>query len=318
MKRASDAMAQFDRRRFLALAGSALGTAGLASTVAWARSPQSHAFKLGVFDVTVLSDGHLSLPASFLAPGADPKALEAALAAAGQAPGRIDAPTNVTLVRTSSDLVLIDTGSGANFMDTAGKLDDALQAASVDREKVTKVVYTHGHPDHLWGTIDDFDDLRFPNASYIVAAAEWDFWMGPDVLKQLPEDRHSAAAGAKRNFSRIRDKVRMIKPGEDIVTGLRAIDTAGHTQGHISIEIASGTASLVVLGDALTHPVISFAHPQWRPVSDHVPDKAVETRRKLLGRLAADQSRIIGYHLPFPGIGMVEQKGAAFAFRPQV
>lgn len=111
--------------------------------------------------------------------------------------------------------------------------------------------------------------------------------MGPDVLKQLPEDRHAFAAGAKRNFARIKDEVMMIKPGEDII------------------------------GDALTHAIISFAYPEWRPASDHLPDKAVDTRKRLLGRLTADKSRIIGYHLPFPGIGVVEQKGAAFAFRPQ-
>lgn len=93
-------MAQLDRRRFLALTVGALGTVGFASPVAWARSPQSHAFKLGALEVTVLSDGHLTLPASFLAQGIDPKALDAALAAAGQTPERIHAPTNVTLVRT--------------------------------------------------------------------------------------------------------------------------------------------------------------------------------------------------------------------------
>jgi glyoxylase-like metal-dependent hydrolase (beta-lactamase superfamily II) len=140
--------------------------------------------------------------------------------------------------------------------------------------------------------------------------------MSDDVLTKIPADRQKFAPGAKRNLSRIKDKVRTIKPGEDIAAGLRAIDTRGHTQGHISIEIAGGREPLIVLGDALTHPVISFAHPGWTPAADHEPDLGAATRMKLLDRLARDRSPVIGYHLPFPGLGRVERKGGAFAFVP--
>ena len=82
-------------------------------------------------------------------------------------------------------------------------------------------------------------------------------------------------------------------------------DTAAHTQGHVSLELASG---LMVLGDALTHPIISFRHPDWRPAADHEPDRAIATRKKLLDRLSAEKLRVIGYHLPYPGTGGVERK----------
>jgi len=55
-------------------------------------------------------------------------------------------------------------------------------------------------------------------------------------------------------------------------------------------------------------------HPEWRPAADHVPDQAVDTRRKLLDRLAADRSRLIGFHLPYPGVGIVERKGLVYRF----
>jgi glyoxylase-like metal-dependent hydrolase (beta-lactamase superfamily II) len=105
----------------------------------------------------------------------------------------------------------------------------------------------------------------------------------------------------------------MFKAGEDIVTGLRAIATPGHTQGHISLELAGGDG-LIVGGDVLTHPLISFTHPEWRPIADHVPDVAVETRKRLLDRLAADRSKLIGFHLPYPGAGTVERKDGAYRF----
>ena len=70
----------------------------------------------------------------------------------------------------------------------------------------------------------------------------------------------------------------------------------------------------IVTGDALTHPTISFVHPEWKPAADHVPDQAVTTRKQLLDRLATDNMKIIGFHLPYPGIGMVERKDGAYRY----
>jgi glyoxylase-like metal-dependent hydrolase (beta-lactamase superfamily II) len=69
-----------------------------------------------------------------------------------------------------------------------------------------------------------------------------------------------------------------------------------------------------VIGDALAHPVIAFEHPDWRPVADHEPERAAATRKALLSRLASDKTHIVGYHLPFLGIGFVERSGTAYRF----
>lgn len=307
-----------DRRRFLGLLGGiALGGAadiGLGKTAAHAAG--AHTFQHGEFEITIVSDGHLTLAASAFSRHTEPSRLAALLGVADPS-GQVDAPTNVALVRTKSDLILIDVGAGPNFMPTAGKLVDNLAELGVDRAKITKVVFTHGHPDHLWGTIDEFEDTpTFPNASYIVSGAEWNLWMADDVLTKIPINRQNFAPGAKRNLSRIKGRVRTIKPGQDIAAGMRAIDTRGHTQGHISIEIAGSSDPLIVLGDALTHPVISFKYPGWMPAADHEPDLGVATRKKLLDRLANERTAVIGYHLPFPGVGRVERKDGAFAFIP--
>jgi glyoxylase-like metal-dependent hydrolase (beta-lactamase superfamily II) len=264
----------------------------------------------------VLSDGYLTVPRRFLATTTDPQNLDAVLAVTGQHGQWVPAPSNVTLVRTDSETILIDTGAGPHFMPTAGKLLDSLDSAAIERSSITKVVYTHAHPDHIWGTLDDFDDEpNFPNASYVIAAAEWNFWMSGDAASRLPEDRQNFAPGAKRNLSRIKDRVRTIQPGEDIVPGLRAIDTSGHTAGHMAVEVTTTQETLLVVGDALTHPIISFEHPDWRPAADHHDaEQAVATRKRLLDRLATDRTPLIGYHLPFPGIGRVERKGTAYAF----
>jgi glyoxylase-like metal-dependent hydrolase (beta-lactamase superfamily II) len=274
-----------------------------------------HRFRHGEFEIIVVSDGHLVLPTSFLAPDAPPAERAALLKAAGQDGEQYQSPTNITLIRKGSELILVDAGSGDRFMPTAGKLFDNLKDAGIDKTSISKVVFTHGHPDHLWGALDDLDDLVLPNAAYYVGATEWDFWHGENATRGLPAERAGFVTGARRRFAAIKDRVKMVKAGDDIVTGVRVVDSAGHTQGHVSLEIAGGEG-LIVGSDVLTHPLISFAHPEWRTTADHVPDQAVTTRKRLLDRLAADKSRLIGFHLPYPGVGTVARNGAAYRFEP--
>ncbi len=284
---------------------------------AWAADAQAHKFKLGEFDITVISDGHLMLPARLAAPDAPEAERAAIFASAGVKGDMAQPPTNVTVIKTGSDLILIDAGSGPNFMPTAGKLSANLEAAGISADDVTKVIFTHGHPDHLWGALDDFEESpRFPNATHYLGATEWDFWFSENAEKGLPPERSTFVAAARRNIEGIQSKAERIKAGQEIVPGILVFDTPGHTQGHLSLDLASGGDRLVVLGDALTHPIISFAHPEWRPAADHVPELAVETRKKLLDKLATEKTRVIGFHLPFPGMGRVEKKDSAYIYAP--
>ncbi|MCB1528835.1 MAG: MBL fold metallo-hydrolase [Hyphomicrobiaceae bacterium] len=283
---------------------------------ALAKAPTAQTLKLGNFEITVVSDGHLMMPARLAAPDVPDAERNAALAQGGQSGGEMaKPPTNVTLIKTGDDVILIDAGSGPNFMPTAGKLSANLDAAGIDPDSITKVVFTHGHPDHLWGVLDDFEEeARFANATHLIGANEWDYWFSEDAEKGLPADRATFVPAARRRITAIEGKAQRIKAGDEIIPGLSVFDTPGHTQGHLSLQLTAGGDNLVVLGDALIHPIISFEHPDWRPAADHVPEQAVETRKKLLEKLVAEKSRVIGYHLPFPGIGRVEKKDGAYAY----
>lgn len=270
--------------------------------------------KSGSVKITTFSDGHLNLPATMLGQNAPKDQRAAVLKSAGQTGATYKSPLNVTLIETPKDKILVDVGSGPHFMGSAGKLVESLEAANVAPEKITKVIYTHAHPDHVWGTVNDFDELSFPNAAYYISEAEWNFWMAKDVLTKLPKDRHAFAIGAQRNLKAAKAQLKTIKPGIELVSGVNIIETGGHTPGHISIEAGSGKDTVMILGDALTHPIISFRHPDWRPATDQEPDRAVSTRRRLLDKLANGQNRIIGYHLPGPGVGHVVRKANGFAF----
>ncbi|HET9413952.1 MAG TPA: MBL fold metallo-hydrolase, partial [Pseudolabrys sp.] len=119
-------MSTLDRRTFLAATA-----AGLAARTLPALAATPYAFRHGAFDVTVVSDGHLVLPTSSLAPDAPPPAREAMLKSAGQTGEQYNSPTNVTLIGARRDLILVDMGSGDRFMPTAGKLWENLKMAGV-------------------------------------------------------------------------------------------------------------------------------------------------------------------------------------------
>ncbi|MGI9522165.1 MAG: MBL fold metallo-hydrolase [Hyphomicrobiaceae bacterium] len=302
---------QTSRRTFLKGAA-AFGLVSVGSIPAL--SSKQTTLKIGDLKLTTISDGHLNLPATMAAPDIDAKLRAAASKKAGQSGDTVKTPLNVTLIETRTDKILVDVGSGPHFMGSAGKLAENLETAGIDPVSITKVVYTHAHPDHVWGTVNDFDELSFPNAAYYISEAEWNFWMSKDILSKLPKERHGFAVGAKRNLEAIGEKLTMVKPGKELVAGVNVIDTSGHTPGHISLEIGTGADHAVILGDALTHKVISFEHPEWKPVVDHDPDKAVNTRKGLLSKLASEQHRVIGYHLPEPGLGRVAKSGNNFKY----
>ncbi|MGB6996883.1 MAG: hypothetical protein WBD96_04910, partial [Pseudolabrys sp.] len=72
---------------------------GLATCALPAFAAAHYPLKHGTFELTIVSDGHLVLPTSFLAPGAPPAEREALLKAAGQTGEQYSSPTNVTLIR---------------------------------------------------------------------------------------------------------------------------------------------------------------------------------------------------------------------------
>ena len=181
------------------------------------------------------------------------------------------------------------------------------------RPPVTKVIFTHAHPDHVGATFGDEGSLRFPNATYFVGAAEWDFWMNPDFFRTAPAALHDFGRGARRDLGAIQDRVVMLKPGDDVVTGIRALDTAGHTPGHLSFEL-SGGEGLIITADAATSEVVAVENPGWPFGYDILPDVAIRNRKHLIGRAAADKIKLLGFHWTYPGVGFVEPKGSAFRF----
>ncbi len=199
---------------------------------------------------------------------------------------------------------------------TAGKLLDSLKAAGTEPSAITKVIYTHAHPDHLWGSVGKDGALTFPNASFHMAETEFGFWSAPDLPSKMPKEMEGMVMGIQGQLAAIKDKTAFFKPGAEIVPGIMALDTAGHTPGHVSFEMAGGDG-LILTGDAVTAALVFFAHPEWKFGFDADQDMAIAARKKLLGMAAAEKKKMLGYHWPYPGIAMAEAKDGAFVYVPQ-
>jgi len=299
-------------RRDVIKAAAALAVSTLPASLTLAASP-SPAKALGLQS---LSDGHLSFPLTFYLPDAPPEERTSLLQANGYDAETVTPDCNVTLFRNGDRLILFDTGSGSRFMDSAGLLPQSLETLGIDPEDVTDVVFTHAHPDHLWGVLDDFDEPLFSNATHHISKIEWDFWTDENTMDKMPETQKSFAAGAKRNLEAIEEGIVRFEFGTEILPDVFALDTSGHTPGHASFEIQQRGDRFLVIGDAITHPVVSFQRPDWTLGTDQDGEKAIRTRKMLLDRLASEKIGFLGYHLTAPGIGYAERHAGAYRFVP--
>jgi glyoxylase-like metal-dependent hydrolase (beta-lactamase superfamily II) len=304
-------------RRALLTGGAACLTAvvtGLSVPVVRAQA-RPFSFKVGRIDVTVFSDGEFTVPVAFALPDTPAADIDFVFKANGLPRDGLPNAINVALLKTETDVILIDTGAGGDFMPGLGRLTNAIEAAGITAESVTKVIFTHAHADHFWGVIDPLDDnTRFANAEHIMPGIEHAFWISPNAEASVPDAFKRMAVGTQRRLKQLGDRVRLRKAGDEVASGVSLIDTAGHTPGHVSVLIKSGTDQLVIGGDVLTQHVVSFAKPAWRWGADMDADRAVTSRQRTLDMLATDHIGLLGYHLPWPGLGRVERKDTAFRF----
>lgn len=292
------------------LAAVGLSAAGLPASIAHGATA-THTTSVGDIDLTILSDGFFNIPSRLLSRDTEVSQIEAVLGDTLAAPGMVQYAVNVVLLRRGSELIIIDAGAGSTWKPSLGKLGDRLQQAAIDPKRVTRVIVTHAHPDHIWGLVDEFDELRFPNADYVMPATEIDYWRKVDV-DTLPGHMQGVAVGAKRVIGEIGERLRAAPADAEIQPGISYIATPGHTPGHCSVRLTSGSDGVIVTADAVFHPNVSFAHPDWQPVSDMDGARAASSRRRLLDMAATDKLQLISYHIAFPGLGRVERHGTAY------
>lgn len=318
-----------------ALGVSALGVAGAAmasplvpSAPARAAAPPVarqvpgvYRYKVGDFEVTVVTDGGRTTPlADTLVRNASKDQVNAALQAAFFEKDKLSYFFNPVVVNTGAKLVAIDTGNGpaayAQSKGSVGQYHTNLAAAGIDAKSIDIVAISHFHGDHIGGLVTADGGPAFPNAEVMVPAAEWAFWMDDGNMSRAPDAMKPAFQNVRRVFGALQGKVAQHEAGKDIVPGIKTMATPGHTPGHTSHVLHSGSQSVTVQGDVTNLPAINARNPGWHMSFDMDGAKAEETRRKLYDQLVADRMIVQGYHYTFPSAAYLEKDGDGYRPTP--
>jgi glyoxylase-like metal-dependent hydrolase (beta-lactamase superfamily II) len=322
-------MTELSRRRLLTGAATAAAATAMglpfASPPARAAAPatgrQAPAFyrtKVGDFEVTQIADGARTFPMPDGFVRNVPKEQALAAAEAAYMPrGMVTVPFNPVIVNTGSKLVLIDAGYGPGVAPSVGLLAQHMAAAGIDPKSIDIVVLSHLHPDHANG-IRGAEGLAFPNAEIKAPAADWAFWMSDDNMAKAQDNAMMKGyfANTRKVFAGLADRVTRYNWGQEVAPGITALDTSGHTPGHTSFAVASGSGKLLVQSDVTNIPELFLRNPGWHVAYDVDPVKAVETRRRFYDMAAADRTLIAGFHFSFPSMGYVEKDGTNYRLAP--
>jgi glyoxylase-like metal-dependent hydrolase (beta-lactamase superfamily II) len=317
--------------RIAGAAGIALAVKGATAPArAFAAGPKEsqsagyYRFSIGDIEATVVSDGGLSFQPiqPVWAPEAKKEDIEAMLYAAFLPADRLSLAVNVLAMRIGDGVVLVDSGAAGLFGPSLGKVKANLAAAGIDPGKVTTVILSHAHGDHFGGLLDPEGKPAYANAEIYANKTEIDYWTGPDpdVSKlRIPEENKKLfIANARKYLTAVKDRLHPVTPGQKLLKGsVEIVGAPGHTPGHVAVQITSGKESLLHVADTVHHHVLMFAHPEWTSAFDSDPQMAAATRMKVFERLSYDRARVLGYHLPFPGIGHVRMAKEGFEWIPE-
>jgi glyoxylase-like metal-dependent hydrolase (beta-lactamase superfamily II) len=327
-------MASLDRRTLLAgataLATSAI-TLGKTATPLHAAAPMSgkqapgyYRYKVGDFEITAVTDGVRPSPLTDgFVRNQSKEAVSNALASIypGQNKEQPVFPFTPVVVNTGSRLVVIDTGVGpavfAQSKGALGQFHTNLEAAGIDRNAVDIVIISHFHGDHIGGLLTVDNKPAFPNAEVMVPGAEWAHWMDDAKMNAAPETARGGFQNVRRVFGALGKQVTRYDTGKEIAPGITAIASPGHTPGHTSHVVASGSDRVLVQADITAGSALLFVrNPGWHAAFDADGALAEQTRRRLYDMAIAEKMLVQGFHFPFPAAGYVEKDGDGYRLTP--
>ncbi|MFA5951594.1 MAG: MBL fold metallo-hydrolase [Hyphomicrobium sp.] len=271
-------------------------------------------YKVGDVEITALYDGIFEKPhdPAFIK-NASVDEVKAAMTAAGNPADFVSIPLTVVVLEIGGKYILCDSGSGGQWQPTAGKLAANMAAAGIDPAKISTILVSHFHPDHIFGLMQkDTNAAVYPNAEIIVHSNEYKWWMEPGRVEKLPEARKKLGARIQSVFSGWKN-IRQVEAETEVVPGVRFVSMPGHTAGHVAFHLSSGNDQLIISNDTCYVPALNVAHPGWHGAYDQDGPLAEASRRSLMDRVVADKVKICGSHFPFPGLATIAKDGANYA-----
>lgn len=212
------------------------------------------------------------------------------------------------VVRTGNATILVDTCVG-NHKERPALPEWHLQERpylqqlsqlGLEPGDIDFVCCTHLHADHVgWNT--RLDDGRwvptFPNARYLFAQREVDYWEAFHANDPENMFRNSWTDSVVPVLEA--GQAELVKDGHEVTRGINITPAPGHTPGNIVIELNDNNHSAVMSGDAIHHPV-QIERPEWSSNFCLDPVESAVTRRALLERLADQDVILLPAHFAGP------------------
>ena len=164
------------------------------------------------------------------------------------------------------------------------------------------VLCTHLHVDHVgWNTrlVDGEWVPTFPNATYLVAENEWEYWTNEPEGGTFDE----VYADSVKPIEPLLQRVDAYAESE-IVPGISLKPTPGHTPGHVSVNIQSNGEHALITGDCIHHPC-QMTRIEWCSSADSDAAQGLKTRESLLEELVNTDTLVIGTHFATPTAGYI-------------
>ncbi|MGD9721277.1 MAG: MBL fold metallo-hydrolase [Pirellulales bacterium] len=264
--------------------------------------------QLGNWQIDTINGGTFWLDGGVMF-GVVPKSIWQAVAPP-DANNRILCANNCVLARDGRHTVLIDTGYGGKFapldrkfytMEAGEPLVEGLAALGVAPEQIDTLVLSHLHFDHVCGATRQGPGGQrvplFPNARHFVGRLEWEDATGGavEVATAYPLDDILPLYDAGLML--------VVEDGQEIVPGLRAQLTGGHTRGHMALVFESSGQTAAYLGDIC--PSTAHLRRMWHLAYDTYPLETRKRKPELLNRAADEGWWILWNHDPQVGCSRV-------------
>jgi glyoxylase-like metal-dependent hydrolase (beta-lactamase superfamily II) len=288
-------------------------------------------FRIGDYSVGRIAELQFpAFPAGEFLPAATPEIVAEARRAL---PGRITDDGKVVMsfhsfvLKTGRHTIMIDTCCGndkprpGRDQFNKGKSDylGGLASLGVKPEEVTHVMCTHLHWDHVgWNTrlVDGKWVPTFPNAKYVMAKREYDFWDGVYAKeKDNPKTDNMHALSFEDSVLPIMraEKAVLVDDDFELDKGIWLEPCHGHSPGHVVVNVESGGKKGAFIGDVIHHPM-QLLFPDLSCRADFDMNASRVSRRALMEKHADTGNIIMPQHFATPSCGTIKSAGNAFRF----
>ena len=278
------------------------------------QAPAFYRFNIGGIEATVVSDGVIVAVTKATFVGPEAANVEKMMTDLFLPADKFVMDQNALIINTGDKLALFETGmASVKRTDDMGLLVGNLKAAGIDPKDIDYLIPSHAHIDHIGGILVADGTRNFPNAQIFISQADLEYWTNEGLAGTLAEGSMRAA---RKNLLPNRDRILFYSDGKEVIPGVVAMHTPGHTVGHTCFVINSASDALYFAGDLAHHNVI-IENPRMEDIYDTDRQLGIQTRLKTMDMLAAQRMRTLVYHLPWPGLGHFVKRDDGFHFEPE-